>query len=534
MLQKFPRRGRKVAETEKGHFFARSLSFHGNALKADKHHCKRNQGVMLRFLYAYELVKVAMNRTLDKAPAKTTLLFVILLFIGAFFSVRLIDGNAILHNIISGNKQMNPFLCPFENQTATCSAHNLTSMATIYDNVKSPSCPEYFRWIHEDLRPWNVTGISKEMVERLRPTANFHLAILDGRLYVETLSKVFQTRDVFTLWGIMQLLRRYPGRVPDLELMFDCGDGPVSRDYEAKDARAPPPLFAYCTDDEMLDIVFPDWTFWGWPEVNVKPWETLLKDLKRSNERIKWVDREPYAYWKGNFWVADTRQELRKCNVSKTHDWNARLYSQNWVKESKEGFKHSNLASQCTHRYKIYIEGRGWSVSEKYILACNSLTLFVKTRFYDFFTRGLMPLQHYWPIRDDNKCRSIKFAVDWGNNHMQQAQVIGNAASSFMQEELKMEYVYDYMFHLLNEYSKLLTYKPTKPEKAVEFCLESMGCSAKGLAKEFMVESMVKAPAESGPCTLPPAFDHTSLEGLLRKKENLTKKVQIWESQNKI
>ena len=71
-------------------------------------------------------------------------------------------------------------------------------------------------------------------------------------------------------------------------------------------------------------------------------------------------------------------------------------------------------------RYKIYIEGRGWSVSEKYILACNSLTLFVKTRFYDFFTRGLMPLQHYWPIRDDNKCRSIKFAVDWGNNHMQQ------------------------------------------------------------------------------------------------------------------
>ena len=97
-----------------------------------------------------------------------------------------------------------------------------------------------------------------------------------------------------------------------------------------------------------------------------------------------------------------------------------------------------------------------------------------------------------------------------------------------------MEYVYDYMFHLLNEYSKLLTYKPTKPEKAVEFCLESMGCSAKGLAKEFMVESMVKAPAESGPCTLPPAFDHTSLEGLLRKKENLTKQVQIWESQNKI
>lgn len=72
----------------------------------------------------------------------------------------------------------------------------------------------------------------------------------------------------------------------------------------------------------------------------------------------------------------------------------------------------------CT-RYKIYIEGSAWSVSEKYILACNSLTLIVKPRYYDFFTRGLMPVHHYWPIREDDKCRSIKFAVNWGNSHKQ-------------------------------------------------------------------------------------------------------------------
>lgn len=70
-------------------------------------------------------------------------------------------------------------------------------------------------------------------------------------------------------------------------------------------------------------------------------------------------------------------------------------------------------------RYKIYIEGSAWSVSEKYILACNSLTLIVKPRYYDFFTRGLMPVHHYWPIKEDDKCRSIKFAVDWGNSHKQ-------------------------------------------------------------------------------------------------------------------
>lgn len=75
-----------------------------------------------------------------------------------------------------------------------------------------------------------------------------------------------------------------------------------------------------------------------------------------------------------------------------------------------------NLKIYCD-RYKIYIEGTAWSVSEKYILACDSMTLFVKPKYHDFFTRGLMPVQHYWPIRDDDKCRSIKFAVDWGNSH---------------------------------------------------------------------------------------------------------------------
>lgn len=28
-----------------------------------------------------------------------------------------------------------------------------------------------------------------------------------------------------------------------------------------------------------------------------------------------------------------------------------------------------------------------------------------------------MPIRHYWPIKDDDKCKSIKFAVDWGNNN---------------------------------------------------------------------------------------------------------------------
>lgn len=163
-----------------------------------------------------------------------------------------------------------PLNCSAGKFTRTCPANYYPSKYDIQDmdplSVPSTSCPEYFRWIHEDLKPWRETGITEEMVERARRTATFRLVILDGRVYLETYHKAFQSRDTFTLWGILQLLRMYPGKVPDLDLMFDCVDWPVilSKFYRGPNATAPPPLFRYCADDSTLDIVFPDWSFWGW------------------------------------------------------------------------------------------------------------------------------------------------------------------------------------------------------------------------------------------------------------------------------
>ncbi|CAN6249502.1 unnamed protein product [Urochloa humidicola] len=226
------------------------------------------------------------------------------------------------------------------------------------------SCPSYFRFIHEDLRPWRAAGgVTRAMLRRARLTATFRLVVLGGRAYVQRLRPAFQTRDLFTVWGVLQLLRRYPGRVPDLDLMFDTVDWPVVRAhlYRGKYAGVMPPLFRYCGDDRTLDIVFPDWSFWGWPEINIKPWDALQEDLKGGNDRVRWMDREPYAYWKGNPSVSATRQELVKCNVSSTKDWNARIYAQDWFKESKAGYKDSDLGTRS-----ILKDQRGQSVRNIY------------------------------------------------------------------------------------------------------------------------------------------------------------------------
>ncbi|KAI5013985.1 hypothetical protein ZWY2020_055375 [Hordeum vulgare] len=402
-----------------------------------------------------------------------------------------------------------PKPCPRASSRSSCRSSQdpppATTTATADRSSSNSSCPSYFRFIHEDLRPWRAAGgVTRAMLARARATASFRLVVLRGRAFVQRYRPAFQTRDLFTIWGILQLLRRYPGRVPDLDLRFDCVDWPVVRThlYRGKHAPFMPPLFRYCGDDRTLDIVFPDWSFWGWPEINIKPWDALHKDLKDGNSKIRWFSRKPYAYWKGNAAVATSRQELVKCNVSSMQDWNARIYTQDWFKESKEGYKTSDLGSQCTHRYKIYIEGSAWSISQKYILACDSMTLLVTPKYYDFFSRSLCRFSIIGQF-DDKKCASIQYAVDWGNSHKHLAQRIGKEASDFAQQEVNMDHVYDYMLHLLTEYAKLLKFKPTKPPEAVEVCPESLVCQAEGTEKKFM-ESMVKSSHDSGPCDLPP------------------------------
>ncbi|KAI9173628.1 hypothetical protein LWI28_004031 [Acer negundo] len=444
---------------------------------------------------------------IKRGLATTTAILLFFLIVAVFVSSFWIDTYKFsVVNSISKHPEPPSIIIP-----SNCTTQNYQNQTqnypirTIHDlnlSIPRPTCPDYFRWIHEDLKPWKVKGITRDMVERAKPTAHFRLVIVDGKVYLEKYKKSIQTRDLFTIWGILQLLRHYPGRLPDLELMFDCDDLPVIRsgDYKLGQpnvAVGPPPLFRYCGDRFTLDIVFPDWSFWGWAEIKIKPWEGLLKEIKEGNNKSRWIDREPYAYWKGNPFVAETRQDLLKCNVSDKHDWNARLYVQDWILESQQGFKKSNLASQCTHRY-------------------------------------LQPVKHYWPIRDDDKCKSIKFAVDWGNSHKKKAHEIGKASSDFIQEELKMDYVYDYMFHLLNEYAKLLKFKPMVPENslAVEVSSETMASmAADGSEKKFMMESLVKSPSSTSPCTMPPPYEPKILGDFYSKKLNAIRQVQKWENE---
>jgi hypothetical protein len=117
-----------------------------------------------------------------------------------------------------------------------------------------------------DLAPWNLTGITATNIEMAKEHAAFKVVILRGRLYVDLYYSCVQTRMPFTIWGLLMLLEKYEGKIPDVEMLFDCMDRPqIKKTGEApSELWSPAPLFRYCSNSKHYDIPWPDWSFWGW------------------------------------------------------------------------------------------------------------------------------------------------------------------------------------------------------------------------------------------------------------------------------
>lgn len=97
-------------------------------------------------------------------------------------------------------------------------------------------------------------------------------------------------------------------------------------------------------------------------------------------------------------------------------------------------------------------------MSEKYILACDSMTLLVKPFYFDFFTRSLVPMEHYWPIRPQEKCSDIVFAVHWGNNNTKKVSYNNITAPVSLETSNKIFFLFCYnsifslMFRFLEQF----------------------------------------------------------------------------------
>ena len=87
---------------------------------------------------------------------------------------------------------------------------------------------------------------------------------------------------------------------------------------------------------------------------------------------------------------------------------------------------------------------------------------------------------------------------------MRQAKEIGKAGQDFMWRTLSMNHVYDYVFHLLNEYAKLQTFNPVVPPEAQIVCQNTILCFADDKKSKNILSKSEEKASILPPCTFAP------------------------------
>ncbi|CAM6106082.1 unnamed protein product [Calypogeia fissa] len=383
-------------------------------------------------------------------------------------------------------------------------------------NYRYPEeCPSYFNWIREDLAPWKESGISRINLDVGQKHTSFRATILKGLLYIDIYGECHQSRLLFTVWGLLLLLEKYKNKIPDVEFMFNCLDKPRAR----IDTAMSIPVFSYCSSRDYYDIPWPDWSYWGWPELQIESWDQEFDKISKGSKKQAWKTKHNRAYWRGNPYVEvkkepdlevpiNFREQLPVCSNT-TDNFKVDVMIQDWYKELNMAKKNSRLENQCTHRYMLYVEGVAWSVSLKYIMACGSPTMVISPDYYDFYQRGLQFGVHYIPVQPNASCISklcdkLNEVVDQAEWNLLRGEKIGQQGQDFVQKELGMDKVYDYMYHVLVKYAQLQEFQPQVSNTAHLVTQDYLLCLAEPISKLLLTQARKHMPSSKTPCTMSP------------------------------
>lgn len=92
-------------------------------------------------------------------------------------------------------------------------------------------------------------------------------------------------------------------------------------------------------------------------------------------------------------------------------------------------------------------------------------------------------------------------------------------------ESLNMDRIYDYMYHLIVEYAKLLDFKPIRPASALEECVDSLYCFADQNQTHFLARSAT-LPSEAPPCKLPGQANR-QIDRMIEEKKKIIDSTQL-------
>ena len=119
----------------------------------------------------------------------------------------------------------------------------------------------------------------------------------------------------------------------------------------------------------------------------------------------------------------------------------------------------SSSVSRPDHlKYKYLIDVDGNSCSYErffWLLLSNSLVIKQITTNVQWYYGGLEPYKHYLPVKED--LSDLLEKIQWARAHDEEARLMAERATEFVNDNLSPEDTLVYLYHLLKEYSRLLS-----------------------------------------------------------------------------
>ena len=112
------------------------------------------------------------------------------------------------------------------------------------------------------------------------------------------------------------------------------------------------------------------------------------------------------------------------------------------------------------YKYQINIDGTVAAYRLPYLLAGDGVVFKQDSEYYEHFYDRLKPWVHYIPLKHD--LSDLEQKLKWAADHDKDAKEISRNAQKFTWENLLPHHIICYHGLLFEEYSKLLTSKPTE------------------------------------------------------------------------
>ena len=316
-------------------------------------------------------------------------------------------------------------------------------------------CDCFIDNIESDLRRWNHSGITENLIDRGKKTRGIHYQIINHKLYRHK-DCLFPSRCE----GNEHFINKIINDLPDIELVINVHDYP-----QVLSVLDSIPVFSFSRDNNYQDILYPAWAFWcGGPAIDLYPtgigrWD-LMRDFIVKHSQ-KWETKESIAFFRGSRTSAD-RDPLIHLSLNKP-DLVEAQYTKNQAWRSKAdtlGFDPAPTVSfeeQCKYKYLFNLRGVAASFRYKHLFLCKSVVLNVNSDWTEFFYNKLKPWIHYVPIAEDFK--DAEEIISFLQENDQIANKIALNGFNFIWKHLTLEAVECYWKNLLLKYSQLFGYK---------------------------------------------------------------------------